>query len=244
MVELRIVVAGGAPLLQAGIVAALAVDERVRVVAQVEEVHQARAYVLQGTCDVLVLNTDSPHLESAGVIARDATRRSGGEDSGDGGDNGDGGDGEPVKVLVLTDDDSRHELLASLRVGVQGYGIRSRLQPEDILAAVRTVAGGKSWLCPVATGHLVQLAVVDGGNGTLGSRNSGPLSPREAEVLRLAADGDGEDQIAVALCLSKNTVKTYLRRIREKLQVTSRGEAVRIGVKHGLIASRHQTGAA
>lgn len=238
MAELRIIVAGGAPLLQAGIVAALAADERLRIVAQVEDVHQARAYVLQGACDVLVLNTDTPHLEAAWVITGDATG------SGEDGESADNGGGEPVKVLILTDDDSRHELLATLRVGVRGYGIHSRLQQEDIRAAVRTVAGGKSWLCPMATGHLVQLAVVDSGNGTLGSRTSGPLSPREAEVLRLAADGDGEDQIALALCLSKNTVKTYLRRIREKLQVTSRGEAVRIGFQHGLISSRRQTGAA
>ncbi|MDQ3702612.1 MAG: response regulator transcription factor [Chloroflexota bacterium] len=244
MAELRIIVAGGAPLLQAGIVAALAADERLRLVAQVEDVQQAQAYVLQGACDVLVLNTDSPHVEAADVIAGDATGSGEGGDSRTSAINATCGGSEPVKVLVLTDDDSRHELLASLRVGVQGYGIRSRLQPEDIRAAVRTVAGGRAWLCPVATGHLVQLAVVDSGNGTLGSRTSGPLSPREAEVLRLAADGDGEDQIAVALCLSKNTVKTYLRRIREKLQVTSRGEAVRIGFQHGLISSRRHTGAA
>ncbi len=231
MVELRIIVAGGAPLLQAGIVAALASDARLRLVAQVEDVQQAQDFLRRGACDVLVLNTESPHLEAAQVMARHD-------------DGGDDVPGVPAKVLVLTDDASQHELLATLQVGVQGYGIRTRLQPEDIRAAVLTVARGDCWLCGMATRHLVQLAIVDSGNGALGGGHSGPLSPREAEVLRLAAEGDGEEQIAQSLCLSKNTVKTYLRRIREKLQATSRGDAVRIGYEHGLIPVRRQTGAA
>ena len=148
---------------------------------------------------------------------------------------------DAAKVVVLTHNDSQQELLATLRTGVRGYGIHSSLEPEDIRSGLLTVARGFRWLCPQATSYLLlQLAAED---GAAGSGGAGPLSPREAEVLALAAEGEGEEQIAVALCLSRNTVKTYLRRIREKLQASSRGEAVRLGYEQGLIPLPEATGA-
>ena len=223
MVELRIALAGGAPLLQAGIEAVLSPDERLRLVARVPDVAQAGALLHGSICDVLVLNSDAPHVEAAALLA--------GLDA----------PADAAKVVVLTHNDSQQLLLATLRTGVRGYGIHSSLEPEDIRAGLLTVARGFRWLCPLATSYLLlQLAAED---GAAGSGGAGPLSPREAEVLALAAEGEGEEQIAVALCLSRNTVKTYLRRIREKLQASSRGEAVRLGYQQGLIPLPEATGA-
>jgi two-component system NarL family response regulator len=225
--ELRIVLAGGAPLLQAGIVAALSADDRLRLVARLEDAREAGEYLRRGACDIVVLNTESPRVEAAAVIA------------------GYEGQGEGAKLLVLTDDEDRQELLATLQAGVQGYGIRRTLWPEDIRCGVLSVGRGFRWTCPQATRYLVQLVVEDGA-GARGAGGAGPLSPREVEVLRLAGEGAREERIAATLCLSPNTVKTYFRRIREKLQATTRVEAVRLGYEQGLIPAPapHQPGAA
>jgi DNA-binding NarL/FixJ family response regulator len=210
-------------LLQAGIVAALAAEDRFQLIAQVDGVQEAIDVLQRMPCDVLLLNSDTPRLDAT-------TLRE-----------GRWGDAEQAKVLILTDEDDRHELLGALLAGVHGYGIRRRLLPEEIRTGVAIVGEGEHWMCRLAIGQLVQLTfdgtaeeAVRNGQG----RTNGPLSPREAEVLRRAAEGEGEDQIAEGLNVSRNTVKTYLRRIREKLQVTSRVEAVRYGLEHGLLSSR------
>jgi DNA-binding NarL/FixJ family response regulator len=222
MSELRIALAGGAPLLQAGIEAVLLTDDRLRLVARVPDIAQAGDLLREPVCDVLVLNTESPRADAAALLAELESPA------------------DAARVVVLTHDDSRQELLATLRTGVRGYGIHSSLQPEDIRSGLLTVGRGFRWLCPQAIGHVLQqVAAEDGataaGAGAGTGAGAGPLSPREAAVLGLAAEGQGEEQIAQTLCLSRNTVKTYLRRIREKLQATSRGEAVRLGYERGLI---------
>ena len=220
MIELRIALAGGAPLLQAGIEAVLLTDDRLRLVARVPDIAQAGELLRRSVCDVLVLNTESPRADAAALLAELESPA------------------DAARVVVLTHDDSRQELLATLRTGVRGYGIHSSLQPEDIRSGLLTVGRGFRWLCPQEIGHVLQHVAAEDGATTAGAgagAGAGPLSPREAEVLALAAEGQGEEQIALTLCLSRNTVKTYLRRIREKLQATSRGEAVRLGYQRGLI---------
>jgi DNA-binding NarL/FixJ family response regulator len=217
MMELRVAVAGGAPLLRAGIVAALASDGRLRLVDQDTDVEHAGDLLRRKACDVLVLNTESPHAEVGAIL------------------NGSAGDSERPKVLVLTDVESQQELLGALQKGVEGYGIRSCLWPDDIRSGILAVGRGLPWACPLTTRSLLQLAVEESAGQAPRPGRHGPLSPREAEVLKYAADGEGEEQIAQTLFLSRNTVKTYLRRIREKLHVTSRGEAVRLGYEQGLI---------
>jgi DNA-binding NarL/FixJ family response regulator len=215
--ELRVAVAGGVPLIRAGIVAAMALDDRLRLVDQDVDLEHAGDLLRRKACDVLVLNTESPHTEVGAVL------------------NGSAGDPERPKVLVLTDVESPRELLGTLQKGVEGYGIRSCLLEDDIRSGVLAVGRGLTWTCPLSSRSLVQLAVDDAAGAATRAGRQGPLSKREAEVLRCAATGEGEEQIAQTLFLSRNTVKTYLRRIREKLHVTTRGEAVLRGYEQGLI---------
>jgi DNA-binding NarL/FixJ family response regulator len=217
MMELRVAVAGGVPLIRAGIVAAMALDDRLRLVEQDVDLEQAGDLLRRKACDVLVLNTESPHTE-VGVVL-----------------NGLAGDSERPKVLVLTDIKGPRELLGTLQTGVEGYGIRSCLLEDDIRSGVLAVGRGLTWTCPLSSRSLVQRAVDAAAGAAARAGRRGLLSEREMEVLRCAATGEGEEQIAKTLFLSRNTVKTYLRRIREKLHVTSRGEAVRRGYEQGLI---------
>lgn len=220
MNEIRTILAGGSPLLQAGIAAALAPDPRLQLVGQVSNAREGAVQAGQYPCEVLILNAEVPHLEAAMALEHmsEAACRS--------------------KVLVLTENESRDEMLATLNLGVHGYGIRHALWPEDLRAAVLAVARQGVWVCPLATR---QLLAATGQPSTLSGPERGrkmPLSHRELEVLRLAADELREEQIAGILHLSKNTIKTYLRRIREKLEVGSRAEALRLAVQLGLLPDR------
>ncbi|MGH2355107.1 MAG: response regulator transcription factor [Chloroflexota bacterium] len=221
------VLVGGSPLLQAGIAAALASHERLTCVAQEQDVHALAARAERLACDVVVLCTEAPHHDVPLLMNSLAPAR--------------------VKVLVLTDNESRDELLAALQLGVNGYGIGRNIWPEDLCAAIVSLARWDPWLCPEATRQLLTATrvrsvpptslagPVEARNGTL---RNGTLSEREAEVLSLASTGAGEQDIADRLCLSRNTIKTYLRRICQKLDAESRAHAFRVAIERGLIPDR------
>jgi two-component system response regulator DegU len=227
LMEIRAVLVGGSPLFQAGVAAALASNPRVKVVAQARDVEQALVDTRHMVFDVVVLHADVPHLEAAKV----ADRMAGGLDAGD----------APMRLLVLTDNDSRDELLRTLRLGVNGYGRPRNLAPGTLCDGVVTVAGGGWWACPTTVHDLMVVAASPPSPPMEAERaTTTRVSKRELEVLRLFADGATEPGIGEALHLSRNTVKTYLRRIGKKLGVKSRSDAVRVAFRRGLIPDRRR----
>jgi DNA-binding CsgD family transcriptional regulator len=93
----------------------------------------------------------------------------------------------------------------------------------------------------VVTGYLIALAAAGGPIGERRRRTMlGGLSPREVDVLRLAAGGTGDSDIAALLTLSRNSVKTYWQRIRAKLPASSRQDAIRRAIAQGLVPDRRQ----
>ncbi len=221
----RIAIVGGSQLLQAGMLAALAQHPRFRPICfprpnDGEDIPESQLEV-----DVIILNAQSPHVEAAAMIER--LRRA----------------GRAAKVLVLTEIDGRDAMIATLRIGVHGYGISTNLSPEDLRDAVTAVARWGFWACPQTIQQLVDAALQAISTPPTPWARETPLSNRESEVLALAADGAGEEYIAEALCLSRNTIKTYLRRIRDKLQVESRADAVSVAQERGLLVRRSSGGA-
>jgi DNA-binding NarL/FixJ family response regulator len=230
MAELRVALVGGAPLVQAGVVAALAQDDRFRTVLQAPDVPSAVEGLGQISCDVVVLNTEAPRVEVATLLGGVAAH---------------GSSETPTRVLALTDEEGQEEALATLQAGAQGYGVRRHVWPEDLRAATLSVGRGLAWTCPLVTGYLIALAAAGGPVGERGRRTTpGGLSPRELDVLRLAAGGTGDNDIATLLSLSRNSVKTYWQRIRTKLPASSRQEAVRRAIMLGLVPDRRQRVAA
>jgi DNA-binding NarL/FixJ family response regulator len=94
------------------------------------------------------------------------------------------------------------------------------------LRAVEVVAAGKTYVDPVLAPTLVRA----------GANGHPALSAREREILRHLADGERNDEIARALFLSPDTVRTYLRRAMEKLEADTRTEAVAIALRQSFIA--------
>lgn len=120
----------------------------------------------------------------------------------------------------------------------------------ELCHGVVLLAQHGAWMCPVATQHLLGVAPHDwvlmqrpASSMLMAVRFPRPdLSERELAVLRQAAAGQREAQIAHDLRLSPNTVKTYLRRICEKLQTSSRADAIQSAIYLGLVADRRREG--
>jgi DNA-binding NarL/FixJ family response regulator len=133
----------------------------------------------------------------------------------------------PVGVLILTAYDDDPYVMAVLKAGANGYVLKTA-SPDEIIQAVRDVHGGQSVLTPAIAKKLM---------AQLSGRSENPpveaLSDRELEVLTLAGRGFTNKAIGVQLGISDRTVQAHLARIFDKLQATSRTEAVMRAVSLG-----------
>jgi DNA-binding NarL/FixJ family response regulator len=127
-----------------------------------------------------------------------------------------------AKLLMLTAYDGDEEIHQALQAGALGYVLKNT-EGEKLLPALRAVAAGHKWVPSEVSGKLATRKIYDA------------LTPREIEVLQKIARGLANKQIADELQISDNTVKDHLKRIREKLRVNDRTEAVTAGIKRGII---------
>jgi DNA-binding NarL/FixJ family response regulator len=138
----------------------------------------------------------------------------------------------PVKVLVVTTFNLDEYVYEALRAGASGFLLKDA-PPDRLLHGIRTVATGAALLDPEVTRQLVGRYASRIRPAEDGPREV-PLTPRELEVLRLIADGLSNSEIAAALVISQETVKTFVSRILAKLQLRDRVQAVVYAYRHGL----------
>jgi NarL family two-component system response regulator LiaR len=129
-----------------------------------------------------------------------------------------------VRVIALTASMDEARMMGVLRAGASGY-LRKDADPETLLAAVRAVARGKTYIDPSIARQLVDATSV-----------ADTLTPRESEVLRHLALGRSNKEIATALSLGEETVKTHVGNVLSKLQVENRAQAAVQALKRGLVA--------
>jgi DNA-binding NarL/FixJ family response regulator len=132
-----------------------------------------------------------------------------------------------VRVLMLSMHDQPAYVRRAMELGAAGYVLKSAGR-DELLTALRVVAEDGTYL----PSELME-PLIAGVTGRAGP--TGKLSPRERQVLQLVADGYENKQIAAELELSEATVKTYLRGVFERLEVSSRAEAVAVGLRLGVI---------
>lgn len=127
-----------------------------------------------------------------------------------------------AKIILLSVDDTDEDFHRAIQAGANGYV--SKASPRnELLAAIRLVHRGGQYLPPGVAERLA-------------SRRERPhLSPRELEILRLVALGNANKQIAVQLGLAEVTVKVYISRILEKLEVPDRTRASTLAIERGLV---------
>lgn len=138
-----------------------------------------------------------------------------------------------TSVLILTAYSDIRYILGLLDAGACGYLLKSARR-DDIIGAIRAVQAGESVLDPVVTQKLLQRVV--GQTTTPVENHTGtPLTLRESEILRMAARGMKNKDIADTLFVSLRTVKAHLTNIFNKLGVGSRTDAIVKGLREGYI---------
>ena len=133
-----------------------------------------------------------------------------------------------TQVVALTASTDEARLIAVLRAGAIGY-VRKDADPEVLLASVRAAARGQSVIDPAVAGTVLQDLLRGGLPGD-------ELTEREVEVLRQLAHGRTNREIAEALFIGEETVKTHIGNILSKLHLAHRTQAVIYALKQGLIS--------
>ncbi|MFC6012944.1 response regulator [Nocardia lasii] len=143
------------------------------------------------------------------------------------------GDAPPVLVLTTFDDDQL--LSGALRAGAAGFLLKDS-PAEDLIRAVRTVAGGGAWLDPAVTGRVLTAYRTVKPVGTRNDSRLGELTAREYEVLELIGSGRVNSEIAAELGISEVTVKSHVGHIFGKLSLRDRAAAIVFAFDHGVVA--------
>lgn len=129
-----------------------------------------------------------------------------------------------LRVLILTGYAEETVVAAAIRSGAHGYILKD-VKADDLVRAIRTVAGGRGYLDPRITQHAFRWIRSSVGTEAL-AQGMGVLSPQERLIMPLLAQGKTNKEIAVQLHLSDKTIKNYLANIYDKLGVNRRTEAV------------------
>jgi len=129
-----------------------------------------------------------------------------------------------LRVLILTSYAEEATVASAIRGGAHGYLLKD-VKPDDLIRAIRTVAGGHGYLDPRITQQALQWIRVGASSGGA-AQGLGRLSSQEWLIMPLLAQGRTNKEIATQLRLSDKTVKNYLANIYDKLGVTRRTEAV------------------
>lgn len=127
------------------------------------------------------------------------------------------------RVIALTASIDESRMMGVLRAGAAGY-VRKDAEPETLLAAVRAVARGKTFIDP-AIGRLLLPA----------RRGADDLTARETDVLRQLVLGKSNKEIGATLDISEQTVKTHVAHLLGKLQAENRGQATIEALKRGIV---------
>ncbi|WP_089242994.1 response regulator [Rhodococcoides kyotonense] len=138
------------------------------------------------------------------------------------------------RVLVMTTFDLDEHVLGALRAGASGFLLKDT-PPEDLVSAIRSVAGGDAVVSPKVTRRLLSRFISGDTAPTRDPNMLDALTEREREVLGLLATGLSNAEIARSLVLSEATVKTHVGRVLTKLGLRDRVQAVVLAYETGLV---------
>jgi DNA-binding NarL/FixJ family response regulator len=213
---IRVLLVDDQALVRAGLRQILGARQGFEVVGECVDGSEVMAAVAAGRPDVVVMDLRMP-----GMDGMEATRMLNALP-------------EPPPVLVLTTFDDDEILSRALRAGASGFQLKDA-PGEELIAAVRAVAGGEGWLDPGVTVRVLAAYREVVPKAVAVPDSVGLLTDREVEVLSLIGRGATNAEIGRRLYIGEGTVKTHVGRIFSKLGVRDRAAAVVFAFDHGLV---------
>lgn len=142
-------------------------------------------------------------------------------------------DNPHIGIILLTMFDDPESVFSGMRAGARGYVLKEA-EPEELLRAIEAACRGEVILCPIIARRVLDHFGRDQKPEQRGLPYE-KLTPRELQVLQLAADGRSNKEIAAELVLSEKTVKNHIANIFSKLKVNDRTQAVLYALRKGLV---------
>ena len=211
---IRVLVADDQSMVRAGFRVLLAGEADIEVVAEAGNGLEAVAKAGRYHPTVVLMDIRMPELDGL-----EATRRILADDN-------------TARILILTTFDLDEYVYEALRIGASGFVLKDD-PPEQLLAAIRTVAGGNALLSPTITKRVIkQFTRVP---RPTPAPQLAELTERELEVFRLIARGLSNAEIGDKLYISETTVKTHITHIFQKLDLRDRVQAVVLAYQAGII---------
>ncbi|HYY10542.1 MAG TPA: response regulator transcription factor [Kineosporiaceae bacterium] len=216
VVTIRVVLVDDEAMVRVGLRMVLTAEPDVEVVGEAADGAEAVDAVLAAEPDVVLMDVRMPRVDGLEGARRVLAAR------------------PQTKVVILTTFDQDEHVAAALRAGVSGFLLKVS-PPEQLVAAVRTVAGGGGLLDPAVTLRVIESFAGVPVTPREQARLLDELTDREREVLRLVARGLSNAEIAARLYLGEATVKTHVSRVLAKLGVRDRVQAVALAYESGLV---------
>jgi DNA-binding NarL/FixJ family response regulator len=213
---IRVVLVDDQQLVRAGFRLVLDYQPDLTVVGEAGDGAEALRLLRTTEADVVVMDLRMPVLDGVAATRRICAA------------------GPTPRVLVLTTFDTDEEAFAALQAGASGFLLKS-VPPEELLSAIRVVAGGEAVVAPRVTRRLLDRFAGRLGPDTIARTTPDDLTDRETEVLLLIAEGLSNLEIGGRLQVAEATVKTHVGRILAKLGLRDRVQAVVHAYESGLV---------
>jgi DNA-binding NarL/FixJ family response regulator len=216
--RVRVLLVDDDDLMRAGLKAVLSSDDAIEVAGEAGTgrgaIHEARAH----RPDVVLMDVRMPDLDGIAATRELLAVL------------------PSAKVAILTTFEQDDYIFGALSAGASGFLLK-RTKPEELIAAIHTLAAGDSLLSPSVTRRVIERMAGQPAVDPSARRRLGDLTPREREVLELIARGLSNSEIAATFFIEESTVKTHVKRILMKLHVRDRVQAVIFAYESGLAAA-------
>ncbi|SCB68013.1 Uncharacterized protein BWGO95_02144 [Bacillus mycoides] len=209
-VKIKLLLVEDHHIVRRGLVFFLKTREEFEIIGEAENGEEALTFVQKEKPDVVLMDISMPIMDGI-----EATKRIKQYD-------------ETIKILMLSSFSEQDYVLPALKAGADGYQLKE-VQPDQLVASIVAVYQGNTNFHPKVTPALL-------GRSAVKKEKENPfsmLTKREQEVLREIAKGRSNKEIAAALHITEQTVKTHVSNVLAKLEVDDRTQAALYAVKHG-----------
>jgi DNA-binding NarL/FixJ family response regulator len=214
----RVLIADDDDLMRAGLKAVLSTDPAIELVGEAADGRTAIEQVRVNVPDVVLMDVRMPDLDGIAATRELSATAPG------------------AKVLMLTTFEEDDYIFGGLAAGAAGFLLK-RTSPEELIAAIHTIAAGDALLSPSVTKRVITEMTQTPRRDERTRERLDVLTPREQEVLGLIGRGLSNGEIASELVVEESTVKTHVKRILQKLQLRDRVQAVIVAYESGLVGT-------
>ena len=216
--NLSVLLVDDEPLIRSGLRAIINAEPDLNVLGEADDGAGVTAMVRRLRPDVVLMDVRMPVVDGIEATRRLLTNVD-----------------DPPRVLVLTTFENDDYVFDALRAGASGFLLK-RARPDEVVRAIRLLAAGDSLLFPAAIRALAARRAP--ATPTASGLDSARLTDREAQILRLIAQGRSNAEISAQLIVSAETVKTHVAHVLAKLGARDRTQAVIRAYDSGFIAPR------